>query len=129
MITSTYGVKIPEDGDKGAQVFPALETNIALFRDHNHNGTNTEKIISSNLTKSTVNLDTSSWTAVAGGFGYKQTLTFPGAYTLANCQLRFRVRTGAHQNKFIHPTITPTSLTQVDITVNDSTLDLEVMFI
>lgn len=129
MITSTYGIKFPEDGDKGQAVFDALNSNFTIQRDHNHNGTNSAAIASSSLSKGTLNLDAVDWVSVAGGKGFKQTVSMPGVYTLVNCIMRFRVRTGANQHKIIHPSITPASITQFDVTVNDSTLDLEILFI
>ena len=38
------GYQKPETGDFGSEFFPALEQNIQLMNDHNHNGTNGEKI-------------------------------------------------------------------------------------
>lgn len=131
MITSTHGVKLPEDGDKGQLVFTAINSNFAILRDHAHNGADSALIVSSSLSKGTLNLDSANWIADVSGKGYKQTMTFPGAYTLVNCSLRFRVRTGAHMNKIIHPTLNPvgSSIVQIEVMVNDSSLDLEVLFV
>lgn len=129
MITSTYGVKLPEDGDKGQPVFNAINSNFQILRDHTHNGVNSAKIASSDLAKSAVNIDKVNWVASSGGIGYEQTVTLPGVYTIANCTFRFRIRTGANQSKIIHPTVIPSSLTQFKVIVNDSDLDLEVLFV
>jgi hypothetical protein len=129
MITLSTGVKKPEVGDKGQIVFDALNNNTQIYNDHTHNGTNSAQIPSSGLAKGTLNLSAGDWVATVSGSGYKQTVTLPGVYTLANCTMRFRVRTGANLHKFIFPTITPTSITQFEATVNDNTLDLEVLFI
>lgn len=127
MITSTYGVKLPEDGDIGQPIFDAINSNSQKFIDHTHNGTNSAAIAASALTKGTVNLSAVDWTVTAGGNGYKQTVTLPGAHTLPNSILRFRVRSGTHLNKIIHPTVIPISATQFDVVVNDNTLALEVL--
>lgn len=129
MITSTYGIKIMEDGDKGQPVFDAMNDNFEWSRDHTHNGSNSAQIASSALTKGSVNLNTGDWVSIAGGRGYEQTVTCPGVYTLANSQIRFRVRSGTHIHKIIQPTIVPSSVTQFKVIVNDSSLELEALFV
>jgi hypothetical protein len=130
MITLSNGVKKPEDGEKGQPVFSALNGNFDILNDHTHDGSDSEQIPSSNLSKGSVNLSSGDWgSLLSDGSGYKQTVTLPGSYTLANCTLRFRVRTGSKLNKYIHPTMLPLSLTQFEVVVNDSSLDLEVLFI
>ena len=44
MIILSNGYKLPEVGDFGDVWFPALEDNIQRTNDHNHNGTNSNKI-------------------------------------------------------------------------------------
>jgi hypothetical protein len=111
MITSTYGVKIPQDGDKGSTVFKSLETNIELFRDHTHNGTNTAKIASTDLTKGEFTVST--WTALANGTGFQSgVITCPGSYTLLNCKMVFIITSGTMANQVVHPTIVPESTAQ-----------------
>ena len=127
MLNAGYGQKIPEAGDKGSVVFKALEDNIQSFVDHTHDGVNSAPIASTAIVKPLINIDAVNW--VASDTGYSQTVTLPGAATLDKVGMRFRVRSGALQNHFIHPTIKPTSLTQFVITVNDSSLNLECLFL
>lgn len=127
MIEAGYGQKIPESGDKGTQVFGALEGNIQGFVDHTHNGINSSLISAMSITKEKVNLAPGSWEATTSG--YKQTVSAPGAVTLDKVGMRFRVRTGPLQNAFINPTVIPLSLTQFEVHVNDSSLDLECLFL
>lgn len=127
MITSTYNVKLPEDGDKGQVVFDALNSNFTILRDHDHDGSDSGKITSSSLTKNTITLPAVSWTATGSTNGYKQTVTLSGAYTLANCALKFLVASGANQYKVVYPTIIPVSVTQFEVVVNDSTLELQLL--
>lgn len=128
MITTTYGYKIPENGDTGAPVFAALGGNATLVDAHTHNGINSAKITSSDLQRSTISLPSGSWVATSDGTGFKQTVTCPGVYTLANSSFRFRVSSGAHANKIIHPTILPISVTSFEVVVNDSSLNLDILF-
>lgn len=129
MITSTYGTKLPENGDKGAVVFSAINTNTTLFRDHTHDGTDSAAIDALDITRSTMTLASGSWVATAGGNGYKQTVTCPGSVTLAKVALRFRITSGSNIHEHIYPTILPASLTQFDVVVNDSSLNLELLFV
>jgi hypothetical protein len=129
MITSTYGVKIMEDGDKGQPVFDAMNDNFEHYRDHTHDGTDSSQIASTDIDKESLNLSAASWVVTGLGNGYKQTVTCPGSVTLANSLPRFRIRTGANIHKIIYPTIIPASLTQFDVVVNDNSLDLEVLFL
>jgi hypothetical protein len=46
MITLTFGVLKPENGDKGSVFFPALEDNLQQLNDHDHDGLNSSKISS-----------------------------------------------------------------------------------
>lgn len=50
MIILSNGYKLPEIGDFGDVWFPALEDNIQRTNDHNHDGTNSNKIPSTSLT-------------------------------------------------------------------------------
>ena len=126
MITSTYGVKLPEDGDQGAPLFAAISENFEYLRDHSHDGTDGVRIASTAISKGEVTISTP-WTTVSNGF--KQTITCPGSATLANSTFKFYVTSGGDFYKEIHPTIVPISITQFDVIVNDSTLNLKVLFI
>jgi hypothetical protein len=46
MITLTFGILKPENGDKGSSFFPALEDNFEQLNDHNHDGVTSSKISS-----------------------------------------------------------------------------------
>ena len=127
MITLSKGIKTPESGDKGAVVFSALNSNFTIQNNHAHNGLDSALIPSESIAKQAINLPTGSW--VAGPRGFSQTVTCPGTVTLDKVALRFRVRTGAFQHQFINPTVEPTSLTSFVVIVNNSSLDLEVIFV
>lgn len=126
MITTTYGYKVPEDREAGRIVFDALEHNIRRADSHDHDGVNSPKLPSSAITKGTVTMTVSNWVEVPD-IGYKQTLTYPGTYTVANSVIQFRVKSGALQNTIVHPTVNPLSVTQVEVIMN-APLELEVLF-
>jgi hypothetical protein len=129
MITSTYGVKLPEDGDQGPVVFPALLTNAEILRDHAHTGSDSAAVASVNLTKGSVNLASGDWVATGTTNGWKQTVTCPTTHTMANSVIRFRISAGGDANVIIYPTIVPLTATTFDVIVNDNSLNLEVKFI
>lgn len=49
MIVLSNGYKLPETGDFGDVWFPSLEDNITRVNSHNHDGTNSEKLTSANI--------------------------------------------------------------------------------
>ena len=50
MIVLSNGYKLPETGDFGDVWFPALEDNIQRVNDHTHDGVDSEKLNSGNIT-------------------------------------------------------------------------------
>lgn len=130
MITSTHGVKLPEDGDKGTTVFDALNSNFEILRDHIHSGSDSGQIEMTDILKATpTTLAASGWVPSSVASGYEQSVTCPGTVILSNCTMRFRVKSGTHANKFIHPTVVPSSVTQFKVIVNDPTIELEILYI
>jgi hypothetical protein len=129
MITSTYGVKIPEDGDQGPVVFPALELNAELFRDHVHTGSDSGAIACRYLTKGSVALVSGDWVATGSTNGWKQTVTCPTGYTVAGSNWTVKVTSGADQGATIYPSIVRQSATTFDVIVNDNALNLTILFV
>ena len=127
MQTLSHGVKKPENGDVGAPIFAAINGNADILNDHTHDGTDSEKVLSHNIEKNATTLPTASW--VAGDRGFSQTVTCPGSVTLDKVALRFRIKSGSLQHQFVNPTVEPTSLTSFVVIVNDSSLELECLFV
>lgn len=84
MNTLTYGRKEPEDGDKGAQFWPALVANIVLDDAHDHDGSDSAAIPSKNLTRGAVAVTDSGWSA--SGERYRKTVSVASGWSLATCQ-------------------------------------------
>lgn len=123
MQTLSYGYKKPETNDKGSVVFPALEALIQQLNDHAHNGINSAKVSSSNLTKTTQTISSSNWTLVSGGH-YTQTLTLPGALVFDDLIFTFKLDSGAP----VFPTVTKISTSQYAVAFDDNTLNLTAVF-
>lgn len=78
METLSYGVKKPQTGDKGSVFFPALEDDLEQLNDHNHNGTNSEKLTGSSVTAVKQNIANSGWASHGSDGGFRQLVTMPG---------------------------------------------------
>lgn len=83
--TLSFGYQMPDRGDKGDPVFDALEANITQTNVHKHNGTNSDRVDSYNLTRgTTVAVTNTGWTGPDGAGLYTKTVTFPTGFTTAN---------------------------------------------
>lgn len=72
-ITLSYGYKKPTTGDKGSTFFPDLEADIQQLNDHAHNGSNSARIPSTNISSVKVSLDSvPSWTLETDGKWVKE---------------------------------------------------------
>lgn len=82
MQTLTYGLKLPEQGDKGSIFFPALEDDITQLDGHNHNGANSPKLTPAAITNVSQSILAAAWAAVGDGTGRSsQVVTMPVGYT------------------------------------------------
>lgn len=124
MLTLSFGFQLPEDGDKGPVVFPALESNIQQLNDHDHDGSNSTKLTSAAFNPSSVTLAAGSWVLVGNGI-YKQTVTLPGALTYDSTGFDVRLPSG----DIVYPTIEKVSSTQYDIYTNDNSIGMTVLYI
>jgi hypothetical protein len=126
MQTLSNNVKKPEDGDAGNVWSDGLETNAEIL---NTLITTVDTLTISDITKPDKELFNANWVVAAEGTGYKQNVSMPVGASLDTVGMRFRVTNGPKINRFINPTILPTSLTTFDIIVNDSTIDIDILFV
>lgn len=126
MQTLSNGVKKPEDDDAGNVWSDGLEENCEFLNDLI---TTVDTLTVADITKPSQTLDKADWGIDPDGKGYIQPVTMPVSVSLDKVSMRFRVTSGAKLNRFINPTILPTSLTAFSIVVNDSTLDLEILYV
>ena len=119
--TLTYGHKLPDQGDKGSSWFPDLESNIALDDSHTHNGTNSAKISSGNIAKTTQSISSANWVAVGDGTGrYRQVITFPSGVLYDDTLFSFADSSG---NRYFLNVEKITDSTYY-VYINDNSLDL-----
>jgi len=114
MITLSNGYLLPQTGDFGTDWFPALEDNIQRLNDHTHNGTDSEKLPSSNLIASTVSVTSGSLVSQGNGY-YRAEVNTPGGNALANFSVVVRDPTTKEQ---IYLKTALASLTSVYIYTN-----------
>lgn len=126
MQTLSNGVKKPEDGDAGNVWSDGLEENAEILNDLI---TEVNDLTIADITRPVTILDSANWVVDADNKGYKQNVLMPATVSLDKVDMRFRVTSGDKTNRFIHPTILPTSLTAFEIIVNDSTLNIEILYV
>lgn len=91
MDTLTYGMQVPETGDKGAVFWEGLEENFTQLDSHNHNGTNSVRLTAAGMTPVSAAISAASWAAVSGKAGLlSQTISLPVGMTYDTQMLSFR---------------------------------------
>jgi len=129
-----YNFRKPEKGDSGLVSANALEHNIDLVVAHNHNGTNSEKIAPNALDRQSDSIRAVDWVANPTGEGYKQTVSISNdaqiaGVSMATSEPAFYISIGTNKYKRIYPDLQNISLTTYDLIVNDSSLELEVLYL
>jgi hypothetical protein len=114
MLTLSMGYKKPETGDKGSEFFPALEDNTQRLNDHNHQGSNSQKL-STLASESVVQSVLSAAWVHQGGGNYRATVTLPAGLDFDTCVPQFRLSSG----HLLHLTVDKISDTQFYAYIND----------
>ena len=125
MQTLSYGIKKPEDGDKGSVFFPALEDDLQQLNDHDHDGVDSAPIISTNISSVQQALSAASWVAVSGGT-YRQLVTVPSGKLYDNSFILFR-KTSDKSQMFLG--VEKVSSTTYYVYINDSTIDVTAYYV
>ena len=123
MLTLSYGYKKPEDQDRGAVVFPALEDNIDRLNDHKHDGVDSAPLSAASVVASTSTLASGGWVFVADSI-YKQVVTTPVGLTFDNTIKEYLLDTGYT----FHPTVRRLSSTQFEVYINDNSVAVTVTY-
>ncbi len=96
--TLSYGRKTFANGDLASIWWDGLNANTVLDDAHAHNGTNSAKISTINLTKTVSDISSASWVAVAGKSGtYRKSVTLPaGALFSTGVAMHFYINKALH---------------------------------
>jgi len=115
MITLTFGILKPQNGDKGSVFFPALEDNLQQLNDHNHDGFNSSKISSLGVlpTNAFVDLLAGDFT-VLGNDVFEIEITAPAGVSNIDFFNPYYIV----GNERIHPTFEKTDLAKFKIYTN-----------
>lgn len=89
MITLSYGVLLPQSGDRGSTWFPALEADLSYLNDHTHNGVVGAPIPATNIAPVTQPVLAAAWVAYVDGT-YRQLLTVPNGKNFSAVSITFR---------------------------------------
>lgn len=122
--TTPKGYHKPTTGDRGSSWFSDLEHNIDRTDTHKHDGTDSEKINVKDLVKSSQTLLSSAWGADLGGSTFKQSVAMPTGLLFDDSQIKVQTSSG----DLIFPTITKTGASAFDLSVNDNSLTLLVVY-
>jgi hypothetical protein len=128
MLTLTFGFKKPETGDKGTVWFPAMEQNMQQLNDHSHNGVNSTKLTAQSITGVSATILATGWVATSGGT-YRQVVTTPANVTFDDYGMYFRINTGPSTGHIIYPSVEKITNTTFFVYINDSTVDLKVLYL
>lgn len=120
MITLSKGYKKPQNPDTGDIFFPALETDIQMLNDHNHDGVTSQPLAT--LSQSILHAN---WVASpAGGGLYRQLLTVPTGLSYDTCDIWVLRSTGER----VYAGMSRVSSTTFYLHTNDNTLDYTVQY-
>lgn len=121
--TLSNGYIKPQTGDRGSVFFPALESNIQKLNDHNHNGSNSEKLTADSIEAITETILPASWALQANGL-YRALVTMPGSLEFDTKGIQLRVG-----NNPIYGEVEKVTANTFYVYVNDNTLTVTVLFI
>jgi len=126
MQTLTYGLKLPETGDKGSVFFPALEENIIQLDSHIHNGTDSPFLPPSSMNWTQQTLLAANWEDLTNG-NYRQLASIPGSINYDTRQIFFRNQaTGLYYPGL---TVERASDSSFYVYINDNTVTLTVIYV
>jgi len=125
--TTTYGYKLPANGDRGSTFFPDLEHNISRVDGHTHDGSDSALIPAKNISKSTQDIASGSWVLVAGGH-YRQLVTTPSGYTVDSSFMKFYFNGGSFDGQQVFLKVEKASSTTYYVYINDNTQALKVVY-
>ena len=126
MRTLSNNIRVPEDDDAGNVWADAIEHDLEILNDLKGD---VENITVADIKKEVTLLDKANWEVDPDGKGYKQTVSMPTGYTLTNSKPSFYIASGTRIYTPVYPTVKPLGLTSFDVFINDSTLDVGILYV
>ena len=122
-VTLSKGYKLPQNGERGW--WQTLIDNWTRLNSHDHDGTDSEKISSANLSFTTQDLSASNWSSVGGGT-YRQTVSLPAGMSFPAAVVNFYTDSGTGHQVF--PKVVKIDSSSYYVYVNDNTVDLKAVY-
>lgn len=119
-ITLSYGYKKPQTGDKGSTFFPDLEADIQQLNDHAHNGSNSARIPSTNISAVTVAIASGATWVLEGSGKYYQEVLIPNDANYADVFVM--VKNAAGEQMFLDVKPVSGNAKKFKVYSNDNTL-------
>lgn len=125
MQTLSNGYLLPETGDRGNVFFPALESNIQRVNDHNHTGSDSEKLTPEAFEGivDTTSLIPANWSLHTNGL-YRAAVTMPGNKLFDTTSINLRLN-----NKPIYGDIEKITNNTFYVYVNDPSISVTVLYL
>lgn len=114
------GYKKPSNPTFGDLWFPAMEDNIQLMNDHNHDGDNGDRIAAT-----TQSVSSAAWGSDLGGGTYRQTITTPNGIEYDTIRIEVRRSTG----EMVYPTLVRLTATTFYFYTNDNTANYTISYV
>lgn len=126
MLTLTYGLQLPETGDKGSVFFPALKDNITQLDAHDHDGTDSPLLPSSSLALTTQSILAVDWVALGEPGNYRQVITMSAPLTYDNKGIFFK---NSSNGDLLYLSVEKVSANSYYVYINDNTISLTAIYI
>ncbi len=126
MQTLSYGFQLPQTGDKGNNLFGALEANITQLNGHTHDGVNSAKISSFAVQSTQQIIPSTNWTAYSTNNSvgeFRQVVTMPAGYLFDTCTMSFRIN-----GKYAYPKVLKAGDSVFYVYTNDATAQFSVVY-
>lgn len=115
----SYGYKKPSTPTPATLWLPAMEENVQLMNDHNHDG-----VTGARIGDTVQDALAAGWSAVGSGT-YRQLITCPTGFTYATARIEVRRSTG----EMVYPTIEQVSANTFYLYTNDNTLEYKISYV
>lgn len=125
--TLSNGYIRPDTGDRGATFFPALEQNIQRLNDHNHDGTNSERLSPTSIDNTLQTLSNVDWVLISPSV-YRQLVTMPSTLQFDGRVMQFQINSGANAGDLFYPSVEKVSANTYHVYINDNSVDVLVKY-
>lgn len=124
-LLTLFGFKKPTTGDR--DWYDQLEFNIDRTDAHTHDGVTSGRVLAKNLDKLTTSVVGATASALSGG-NFRHTITVPGALDINKAEFKAYVNGGPLDGCELKLEYKRISATQIEVFVNDNTMDFVIVY-